>query len=607
VHCARRPGILSPVKKGRRRSLAGGSAAALALTAAGTALPAPNPTVLQKEFFGEHVPKEEQYRTYYGKALDLQRIDYAIRSANQGLMRPMTDIARETVALDGHLSSTLQKRLNRLAALDWDLHPATGEDVDTEKAEFYSTFVRLQLEAIPRFRDAITKLAWAVFDARSGSEIAWRWHTSRWNVHGLNWIHPRRISFGPDRDLRVVDSSRESGGFRDIGFPLERLPYKFLTYAPQLFCDYPEREGLAPRCLYWSFFQRFGTRERMALLELFGRPWRIVKPLPGATTSVEGMQSAFETVKMLGYHNTARLPAGWDVDVIQPFTGAGQVSGEVIDHAQKVISKLILGNTGTTDAVSTGLGSSIGDAHVSEEDLIIWSDARRLAEVIEDQLTDAIIAVNFGPEETAHAPKFIFRTEPPMDRAAELARITGALGVGLDVSLEEAREKLGVREVRDGQPYLRRIQRPAAFGQLQPPPLPEVIYPIGEAPPAGELADAPDVGINIPGGGANGLPPAAPSPGATPLPALPAATGMSADDDEPDAVAALCDKMTELQIPACEHGRKNVCTWCGIERVRDVEMVNGEAVWKIEWRPIRAAKRSPADGERDATIAPVAP
>lgn len=551
-----------------------------------------NPAALQREYFGDRIPRAENYRTHYGKSLDLARIDYAIRSANNGLMRPMTDIARETVSLDGHLSALLQKRLNRLAALDWDVQPATGQRVDTAKAEAYAAFVRAQLEALPRFRDAIVDLAWGVFDARAASELEWQKVDRTWQLTGLHWIHPRRLSFGPHRDVRVIDSNMEVGGFMDVGFPLERLPYKFCIYTPRLFNDYPEREGLGPRALYWSFFARFGTRERMALLELFGKPWRIVKPQSGAVfNNEESGRAAYEVIKALGYNNTARLPPGWDVQIEQPFSGAGQVSSEAIDHASKVLSKLFLGSTGTTDAVSTGLGSSIGDAHLSEEDLVIWSDARRLGEVIEDQITDAIVAVNFGSTEVAHAPRFIFRTEPPISRESELARLKGALELGLPVTLEEAREKLGVQETRDGEPYLLRVTRPAEFGQLAPTPHNEIVYPVGQAPTPGELAEQPAPAINLPAGGGGGAPPAAlpPAGGVTP-PALPAAgADLSADEDEPDAIAALAEKMTALGVERCEHGRSNRCPLCGVERVRDVEMVDGQPQWIIAWKPIRRA------------------
>ena len=554
------------------------------------------PSVLPRMYFGDAVPENEIYRTHYGKALDLFRIDYAIRQAEQGSMRELTDVGRETVSLDGHLSALLQKRLNRLAALEWDVQPAEGEGVDPGKAEEYARYVRSQLDQIPRFRDAITELAWAVFDARAASEIGWVRLGSDWAVTGLHWIHPRRISFGSCRDLRVVDPQQTvTQGFRDVGFPLQSsaLPYKFITYTPRLFCDYPEREGLAPRILYWSRFARYGVSERNLLLELFGRPWRIVTATDtqAAAINTEAAQTAYQNAKNLSGSSVARMPAGFKLDIAQPFTGAGQVSESVIDDCRKVMSKLILGNTGTTDAVSTGLGSSIGDAHLSEEDLIIWSDARRLAETIEDALTDAIIAVNFGAPEVRHAPRFIFRTEPPVSRESEVTRIKGALDVGLRVSEKEAQEKLGVREVKPDEPYLVRVVRPAQLGQVPTPPAPEVVYPIGKAPPLGEVAAQPDAAINPPGGDGtnppNATPPGGTLPPGTEPPLLPEGTATNVPDvDEPDAIAALCEKMNELGIDACEHGRKNACAWCGIERERDVELVDGVAQWVIRWKPM---------------------
>lgn len=554
-----------------------------------------NRGVLAKDFFADRIPRAEADRTHYGKLLDLQRIDTALRQAQRGRMSLITDIAREQLTYDGHLSAVLQKRLNRLAALDWDVVPASGVAINTDKAEFYASFVRAQLEAIPCFRDALVDLAWAVYDNRAALELDWRYYSSEWNVIGLNWIHPRRLSFGPDRDIRVIDTRMDMGEFLDVGYPIERVPYKFCVYRPRLFNDYPEREGLAIRTLYWSYFGRCGVRERNALQEVFGRPWRIVKPLPDSQVAIndETGDKAFEIVKRLGYHNTAKLPPGWSVDIIQPFTGAGQVSGDIISHSEKVQSKLVLGSTGTTDAVSTGLGSSVGDAHLSEEDLIIWSDARREAETVEDQITDAIIAVNFGPGEVDHAPRFIFRTEPPISREAEGKRLQAALDLGIPVTLEEGREKLGIQEVRDGEPYIIKVARPAGFGQQPLPPAPEIVYPIGCAPVPGELAEPPQAGFNLPAGGDGEPPNATPPAGAlppTPAPAaLPEPAKMGPDDDEPDAIAALCDKMNELKIPACEHGRKNLCTWCGIERERDVEMVNGEPQWIIKWKPIQQA------------------
>jgi phage gp29-like protein len=603
--------FVSKRKRGGGRG-SGGRAGGGGLAVVGATALAPRPPVvdafLDTEFFGDRIPANENYRTHYGKMLDLTMIDVALRSAEQGSMQMLTDVCRETVQLDGHLSAILQKRINRLAALDHQVTPASGPRVNPKKADLYASYVRDQLDGVERFRDAITDLAWAVFDGRAASELDWHWLDGDRALLGLHWIHPRRLSFGANRDVQVVDASRGASGFRDVGFPLERVPYKFAVYRPRLFNDYPEREGLAPRCLYWSRFVRFGVHERNLLLELFGRPWRIIKPIVtaqgGAMPGInnETAKAAYEAVKALGYNTVARLPVGFDLDIHQPFTGAGQVSAEVIDFATKVLSKLVLGSTGTTDAVSTGLGSSIGNAHLSEEDLIIWSDARRLAETIEDQITDAIIAVNFGPEEVTHAPRFSFRTEAPTTREEEANRLQKALDLGLPVSLEEMREKLGVQELKEGEPYIIKVQRPAEFGQLAPPPTAEIVYPVGKSPQAGELAPAPlgADGLNVPPGGGTDLPRVNPSPspgGALPAPAAPAlpasSTAQPPDVDEPDAVAALCEKMNEYQIAACEHGRKNLCEWCSIERERQVEMVDGEPQWIIKWKPLKRTPTPP--------------
>ncbi len=237
---------------------------------------------------------------------------------------------------------------------------------------------------------------------------------------------------------------------------------------------------------------------------------------------------------------------------------------------------------------------------MTEEDLLIWSDARRLADRIEDRLTDAIIAVNFGVDELDHAPRFIFRTEPPMDRAAEVNRIKGALDIGLDVSLEEAMQKLGVREVRDHEPYLRRVARPAPFGMVPLPPAPEIVYPSGQAPSPGELAEQPDVALNLPGGGGGLLPPASPPPAELTEGDDAEDTTLAVDDPDLDGVddaTALAAKMTELGIERCVHNKPNRCRICGIERKRDVEMgSDGQPVWSVEWKKIPDSVRNDGRG-----------
>lgn len=548
----------------------------------------PNPGALTRDYFAGHIPANENYRTQFGRSLDLNVIDSCVRAANTGIMSRITDLSRETIALDGHVSALLQKRLGRITALDYEVQPATGRRVDEGRAKEYAAHVREQLEQMPNFRDRLQDIAWGVFDGRSCSEVEWSWYGRELVARDLHWVHPRRLSFGPDRDLRVIDPERQVGNFIDTGFPVECIPYKFITFRPRMFGDYQEREGLAYRTLYWSFFGRMGVREQLELMEIFGKPWRILIPrtgpgLPGI--NIEALQQGFQALTLLGFHNTARMPANVDVQVVQPEQGAGQVHQAVITDARDVLSKLYLGNVLTTDVKPTGLGASTAEVQKqSGEDLLVATDAGRISQTLEDQLTDAIIACNYGPEAVSHAPKFLLRTDPPLDRKAERDRLRGALDDGVPVALEEYRQRVGVREVRPDEPYVIRTQRPAEFGQAAPTPAPEVVYPIGQAPKPGELVDAPLAGLNVDDDDTLG-------PDPSPVPGVPGSSPMEATDDldSLDDRARLAQKMTDLGIDRCQHGKVNRCPLCGIERDRDVSMgADGTPQWSVAWKPIGA-------------------
>lgn len=570
-------------------------------------VPAPNPGALGRTYFGDTIPENENYRPYWGRALDLRSIESAIINANNGLMSRLTDLSRETIMLDGHANALLQKRLGRVAALDWDIQPAAGNGIDEVRAKERAAEVRENIEQIPNFRDRIMDIAWGNFDGRAASELEWSRLGRSYRVRNLHWIHPRRLSFGPDRDLRVVDAQHQYGNFQNVGFRVEAVPYKFVVFKPRLFGDYQEREGLAPRTLYWSFFARLGKREQLELMEIFGKPWRIMMPKLGTPGVVPGGQNidayekAFLALQLLGSQNTARMPPGVEVQVVQPTQGAGQVHDQVIQDCRQVLTKMYLGGVATTEAVSTGLGSTIGNVHLSEEDLIIAGDARRIAECLEDQLTDPIIIANYGPGEALYAPKFRIRTDPPIDRKEEGARVETALRVGLRIAEQEARERLGFREVRADEPYLITFQRPVDPGQQPPPPASETVWPPGEAPPSGEVPDTPERALNVPAGADEGDDPAALPPGAPPAPALPSGEGDPLDVADDDEAAALAARMTELGLERCAHQKSNRCRSCGIERVRSgVELgPDGAPVWPVVWRPIggRSLPPSPAPGD----------
>jgi phage gp29-like protein len=459
---------------------------------------------LEQVMYGT-VPRAQNERTDYGKNLQLEAIARAIRGARRGAMVEITDMGRETLELDGHLTGIVQKRFNRVAAIGWQVNANDGNgrrDFDRGRATAYADFVRRQLQRIPMFSSRLADIEWGVWDNRAAHEIEWEVVPGKevgeekmslaWRVRNLNWIHPRRISFTQDRQLAFIDHE-QGNDFRPTGFLPASIPEKFIQYTPRLFGDYAEREGLLLRCLHWSFFQRLGTRERLSLMEIFGSPWRLAySDMDKSAVNVDAVKEAWQLLQKMNSRVAAWLPHGVKAMIVTPPPGSGQIHKETIEDARFVLSKLVLGSVGSTDAVPTGLGSSIGDVHLSEEDLIIAGDLLRCGNVVEHHLTDRIIELNFGSEALAYAPTFSFNIQALLKRSEEIANIKAATEAGLVLSAEESYERAGYRMPRHDEPTIQMVESPSYGGIPAGPPRSRIVYPTGMAPPPGDLPIQPE-------------------------------------------------------------------------------------------------------------------
>lgn len=455
--------------------------------------------LLTQEVFAPTRDARVAYRRRFGVTLSMDNIENAVRAAYRGDMRDLTDILRETVNTDPHLGSVLNKRFGSVAALPWEVQPAAGNGVDREKAAYYAEVCRTQLFNLKNFRKNLNQLAWGIFDGRACLEAKWlqlaasgetsKFGRPRLVMQTMEWIHPRRLSFGHDRGLRIEpeDAIYVGGNFADTGIEVTALPDKFVWWTPQHFNDYPEREGLGIRCMYWSFFKRFAARERMILSELFGKPWRIIEVDEESPAGSKELQAADEIVDALGATYTARMPRGTKLKVESPGAGAGQVHQEIIDESDRQISKLVLGQTGTTDGVPAGLNSSQASVMQDEQLGILLRDAGDLSELVESQITDRIIAINFGESEVAYAPRFRLRADLPADRLTELKRLQASLDAGLRVTRQEAYEVSGF-SVPDEEDITVQIEQPPTppLSPVAPSPRPTLVYPAGSSPSAGE-------------------------------------------------------------------------------------------------------------------------
>jgi SPP1 gp7 family putative phage head morphogenesis protein len=454
-------------------------------------------------------------RTRFGRSISADMIEVVLKRAAQGSMRDLTDLIRESIFYDPHYAGVLRKRLGTVAALPWEVRPADGPDVDKELARDYTSIVRAQIMNMVNFRDFLQDLAGGVVDGRAASELDWipiqpmtvGKSTASMAISRILYIHPRRLNFGSTRYLIVTDESKSNAGsnFNFSGYSLDpvelkkqKLYRKYVQWMPRQFGDYQEMEGAGCRALIWAFFKRFAQRDRMQLLELFGKPWRVGNVAEDSNASPEDLNAAKAAIDGLGGTYSALLPRGVNVDILKPGDTAGNVHKDVIAECDRQISKLILGQTGTTDNMAGGLNTSQATVMQDEQFAILSTDALAMAQVIEDQVTDAIIEVNFGADQLPNAPHFILRSDLPPNRNAELERLDKALKSGLEIEVDEAYEVSGFRRPEENATVIRMDQPPSSpLSPVPPAPRPVIVYPPGDSPAVGEqqpIAEVADVG-----------------------------------------------------------------------------------------------------------------
>jgi SPP1 gp7 family putative phage head morphogenesis protein len=425
---------------------------------------------LSRALVPRRLPSSENMgRRYYGRALNLNLIEAALRNAEMGLMADITDLENESISLYPHASGVLCKRFGQVAALDWSLVPAHGRNIDKVLAREMADDVREQFESYDELRLALYRTAWGMFHGRSAQEIYYRLvggMRRRWELEGLGWIHPRRVSFGDERQLQLIDTWRQGASFSAEGFNLRDYPGKFLTLVPELYADYPEKEGLGPRTLYWSFFQRSSWRWRLALTELFANGWRVLEPAADASVGVDELDEAVADVEALGENSTVQLPAGVKLNVVFPGgDGVSDLFQMTPKDVDEQISKLVLGQTGTTDATANRAEAVVMRG---EQDIFLASDARTIEVSWQRGLVRPLCELNWGHERLSHAPRLRLHSEQGRDVDKEVARMNQILQWGIPLAEGEVREVVGYRKPEPDEAYVV-LDQPSGVNALGQP------------------------------------------------------------------------------------------------------------------------------------------
>ena len=370
-----------------------------------------------------------------------------LRDAASGYGRRYLTLAEEMEERYLHYASQLQTRRLAIEAIRPSVEAPDGLDGKIVDAVH-------ELVDDPAFGEMIGALTDGIAKGYSVVETMWDYAAGRLRPVEFKWRDPRFFVF--DRlSMSEIRLASETNLFEGERLP----PAKFIRHVPRSKMGIPLRGGVA-RAAAWAFMlQSFSLKDWAAFSEVYGMPLRIGRYDPSA--SDEDIRTLLRAVRSIASDAAAVIPRSMELEFAKVEGQHGTaVFGGLLDYVDKQVSKLVIGQTMTSDD-----GSSQAQAKVHNEVRldILRADGRQIGHSISRDLIQPFVALNFGPQ--AAYPRVALPVSEPEDTKALADAVSQLVPIGLKVSQKEMRGKLGLSEPEADEDLLRAPAAPEA----QPP------------------------------------------------------------------------------------------------------------------------------------------
>lgn len=371
---------------------------------------------------------------YPGDGLNPSRLASILREADAGDPIRFLELAQTIEERDAHYLGVLATR--RRAVSQNELEVDAGSDAPEHLK--HADMVRAWLD-----RDELAEDLFDILDCigkgYSFTEITWDTSEGQWMPHRLDWRDQRWFRF--DRNDLTTPVMLNATGQE------EPLPgFKFIYANIKAKSGLPLRSGIA-RVAAWSWmFKAFTQRDWAIFTQTYGQPLRVGKF--GLSATEQDKSTLLRAVTNIAGDCAAIVPDSMMIDFIETKNVGSSTDLYLkrIDHLDQQISKLVLGQTATTDAVTGGLGS--GKEHREVQKDIETADARALAAILNRDLIRPWIDLNYGPQ-TAYPRLKITRPEPE-DLVAFSNALAPMIDRGAEVAMSDVLEKFGLSEPKAG-------------------------------------------------------------------------------------------------------------------------------------------------------------
>lgn len=377
------------------------------------------------------------------------------RMAVEGNSLAYMELAEDIEERDLHYAAVLGTRKRQVAQLPIQVEAASDDAEHVRHADFVREWIKTGvLEA-------------ALFDMLDAVGKGFSVHEIEWDVRP-GAILPRELVYRSPRWFEVSRADGETVLLRDLASAsnpaallgglarqqpaagllagqvgLEPLmPHKFVVHRHKAKSGMLVRSGLA-RLASWAWMAKaFTLRDWAVFAQNYGAPIRVGRYGPDASAADRDV--LWEAVANIAGDCAAIIPKSMEIEFqeVGNLAAGSDLYHQRADWLDQQVSKAVLGQTTTTDAISGG--HAVSQEHRLVQEDIERADARLLSGTVTRQLAALIVAFNF-PGATACPKVRIGRPdELPIKEVVNALQWLGPQGLTVETS--EIRDRLGFSE-----------------------------------------------------------------------------------------------------------------------------------------------------------------
>lgn len=411
---------------------------------------------------------------YPGDGLNPRRLSRILRSADQSDPLEYFELAETIEERDLHYAGVLATRKRSVSQIDITVE-AGSEDADGERrAEMVREWLKRD-----ELADEMFDILDAVGKGISYTEIVWDTSSGQWRPDRLERVDQRWTTFDRDGKTPLLRGGIEGNG-QDEPLPA----FKFIRAAIKAKSGLPVRSGIARLAAWAWMFKAYTQRDWAIFTQTYGQPIRVGKYHSGATE--EDKKTLYRAVANIAGDCAALVPEGMLIEFIESknVSSGSDLYEKRADWLDRQISKGVLGQTTTTDAVSGG--HAVSQEHRLVQEDIETADCKALAAVINRDLIRTWCDLEYGQDVMLAAgyPRVVIARPKQEDLELLTSSIERLVPLGMKVKQSEIRDKFGLSKPEAGDEVLE--ARKSDEPELPALPAPPLGLP---APKRGEEAE----------------------------------------------------------------------------------------------------------------------